>query len=61
PEYWQPQQYQRKRPKYTRSKTGCLTCRAKKVKCDEEKPDCARCRAGGRECVWPDLEASPRK
>lgn len=22
----------RKRPKYTRSKTGCLTCRAKKVK-----------------------------
>ena len=23
---------QRKRPKYTRSKTGCLTCRAKKIK-----------------------------
>ena len=23
---------QRKRPKYTRSKTGCLTCRVKKIK-----------------------------
>ena len=23
---------QRKRPKYTRSKTGCLTCRGKKIK-----------------------------
>ena len=26
------EQPQRKRPKYTRSKTGCLTCRAKKIK-----------------------------
>ncbi|KAI0812421.1 hypothetical protein BC629DRAFT_937907 [Irpex lacteus] len=52
--YYQPEQSQRKRPKYTRSKTGCMTCRQKKVKCDEEKPDCARCRAGGRDCVWPD-------
>jgi hypothetical protein len=25
-------QAQRKRPKYTRSKTGCLTCRVKKIK-----------------------------
>ncbi|KAI0086741.1 hypothetical protein BDY19DRAFT_325657 [Irpex rosettiformis] len=31
-DHWQSQQYQRKRPKYTRSKTGCLTCRKKKVK-----------------------------
>ncbi|KAG6885979.1 hypothetical protein C0993_006906 [Termitomyces sp. T159_Od127] len=23
---------QRKRPKYTRSKTGCMTCRVKKIK-----------------------------
>ncbi|THH31795.1 hypothetical protein EUX98_g2402 [Antrodiella citrinella] len=28
----QRQDVQRKRPKYTRSKTGCLTCRAKKIK-----------------------------
>ena len=31
-DHWQTQHYQRKRPKYTRSKTGCLTCRRKKVK-----------------------------
>ncbi|KAL1743849.1 hypothetical protein HDZ31DRAFT_64657 [Schizophyllum fasciatum] len=43
----------RKRPKYTRSKTGCLTCRAKKVKCDEAKPVCTRCAHGQRECTWP--------
>ncbi|TFK54196.1 hypothetical protein OE88DRAFT_1161774 [Heliocybe sulcata] len=45
---------QRKRPKYTRSKTGCLTCRAKKIKCDETKPNCLRCSHGQRECTWPE-------
>lgn len=43
----------RKRPKYTRSKTGCLTCRVKKIKCDEAKPICTRCTHGHRECTWP--------
>ncbi|KIM91874.1 hypothetical protein PILCRDRAFT_51 [Piloderma croceum F 1598] len=45
---------QRKRPKYTRSKTGCLTCRAKKIKCDESKPTCIRCTHGQRDCTWPE-------
>ncbi|KAJ7268795.1 hypothetical protein B0H12DRAFT_1067815 [Mycena haematopus] len=39
----------RKRPKYTRSKTGCLTCRVKKIKCDEAKPNCMRCTHGQRD------------
>ncbi|CCA70153.1 hypothetical protein PIIN_04092, partial [Serendipita indica DSM 11827] len=39
----------RKRPKYTRSKKGCLTCRSKKIKCDERKPICTRCEHGHRE------------
>ncbi|TFY62240.1 hypothetical protein EVG20_g6772 [Dentipellis fragilis] len=39
----------RRRPKYTRSKTGCLTCRVKKIKCDETKPNCIRCVHGQRE------------
>ncbi|KAH7108437.1 fungal-specific transcription factor domain-containing protein [Auriculariales sp. MPI-PUGE-AT-0066] len=43
----------KKRPKYTRSKTGCLTCRQKKVKCDEQKPGCARCAHSKRDCEWP--------
>ncbi|KAI0094133.1 hypothetical protein BDY19DRAFT_871168, partial [Irpex rosettiformis] len=54
-------QYQRNRPKFTRNKMGCLTCRKKKVKCDEEKPDCARCRVGSRECVWPDHTTSQKR
>ncbi|EIN11848.1 hypothetical protein PUNSTDRAFT_142080 [Punctularia strigosozonata HHB-11173 SS5] len=45
---------QRKRPKYTRSKTGCMTCRIKKVKCDETKPSCLRCQNGQRDCTWPE-------
>ncbi|KAI6110624.1 hypothetical protein EDD16DRAFT_1728587 [Pisolithus croceorrhizus] len=45
---------QRKRPKYTRSKTGCLTCRVKKIKCDETKPICMRCTHGQRDCTWPE-------
>ncbi|VDB96494.1 unnamed protein product [Peniophora sp. CBMAI 1063] len=51
---------QRRRPKYTRSKTGCLTCRKKKVKCDEAKPDCERCASSGRTCTWPE-PAVPRR
>jgi hypothetical protein len=33
-----PESTQRKRPKYTRSKTGCLTCRVKKIKVSRTYP-----------------------
>ncbi|KAL4927250.1 uncharacterized protein BDV17DRAFT_299196 [Aspergillus undulatus] len=33
-----------------RSRTGCLTCRTRKLKCDEAKPVCTQCQKGGREC-----------
>lgn len=33
-----------------RSRTGCATCRAKRVKCDELKPACKTCIARGLEC-----------
>ncbi|KAJ5714109.1 uncharacterized protein N7483_011290 [Penicillium malachiteum] len=43
----------------TRSKTGCRTCRVRKVKCDEEKhpvpggePQCTRCKAARIHCEW---------
>ncbi|GKZ25059.1 hypothetical protein AbraIFM66951_000517 [Aspergillus brasiliensis] len=44
----------------TRSKTGCRTCRIRKVKCDEEKlfvpgqqePQCRRCTAARIVCEW---------
>ncbi|WYZ46200.1 hypothetical protein EsH8_IX_000425 [Colletotrichum jinshuiense] len=32
-------------------KTGCRTCKARKVKCDETKPKCTRCTTSGRQCA----------
>ncbi|KAL3490558.1 hypothetical protein BJX62DRAFT_238015 [Aspergillus germanicus] len=34
-----------------RTRTGCLTCRARRVKCDEQKPTCERCQAANLECA----------
>ncbi|KAM3434160.1 hypothetical protein MY4824_005619 [Beauveria thailandica] len=36
-----------------RRKTGCVTCRRRKVKCDEAKPICANCVATRRYCGGP--------
>ncbi|KAK1828949.1 hypothetical protein QBC39DRAFT_358063 [Podospora conica] len=35
---------------HSKVKSGCLTCKARKVKCDEEKPSCRRCTSTGRTC-----------
>ncbi|KAK9238110.1 hypothetical protein V1525DRAFT_441174 [Lipomyces kononenkoae] len=34
----------------TKMKTGCATCRIRKVKCDENKPFCRKCVDTGRTC-----------
>ncbi|KAJ5611036.1 hypothetical protein N7510_007755 [Penicillium lagena] len=34
-----------------RSRTGCFSCRARRVKCDEHKPTCKRCEAANIECA----------
>ncbi|KAK5996229.1 hypothetical protein PT974_04660 [Cladobotryum mycophilum] len=34
-----------------RRRTGCLTCRTRRVKCDERKPTCERCEAANMECA----------
>ncbi|KAF2086203.1 hypothetical protein K490DRAFT_74733 [Saccharata proteae CBS 121410] len=33
-----------------RSRTGCLTCRQRKLKCDERKPVCGPCSKASRDC-----------
>ncbi|PYH96564.1 hypothetical protein BO71DRAFT_320665 [Aspergillus ellipticus CBS 707.79] len=33
-----------------KSRNGCLTCKVRKVKCDEQKPVCHRCKSTGRKC-----------
>lgn len=38
----------------TRSRTGCLTCRLRKVKCDESSyPVCSNCTHKDLPCSWP--------
>lgn len=39
--------------KHKRTRSGCFTCRARRIKCDESRPICERCRKGSRECVYP--------
>ena len=36
--------------KHSKVRTGCITCKARRVKCDETKPICVRCAASGRHC-----------
>lgn len=36
----------------TRTKTGCLTCRKRRVKCSEEKPICRNCLKSKRQCDY---------
>lgn len=52
------------RPRVTRVRTGCLTCRRRKKKCDEQRcPEtggCMRCRRAGFECVgFPQIKRMP--
>ncbi|KAJ5914316.1 hypothetical protein N7504_003199 [Penicillium tannophilum] len=39
-----------RRPPKKRTKTGCLTCRKRRIKCGEEKPTCANCVKSKRSC-----------
>ncbi|KAF2269725.1 hypothetical protein CC78DRAFT_452857 [Lojkania enalia] len=47
------------RAKGLRTTTGCLTCRKRRVKCDEKKPQCSQCSKAERVCIYGDI-ASPR-
>ncbi|KAF8474814.1 trimeric LpxA-like protein [Kalaharituber pfeilii] len=56
----------RKRQFANRTKTGCITCRRRKKKCDEGKPECINCKRGGFVCEgyntrvsWPKAQHKP--
>lgn len=40
----------RKRAQKPKTRTGCLTCKSRHIKCDEQKPFCRRCVHVGRIC-----------
>ncbi|RMD40568.1 hypothetical protein DV735_g4551, partial [Chaetothyriales sp. CBS 134920] len=44
--------------KHRRTRSGCYTCRSRRVKCDETRPICERCKKGGRECEFPQTTSS---
>lgn len=41
----------RQHRKVVRSRNGCLTCKRRKVKCDETRPHCRRCDEESRHCA----------
>ncbi|QIX01957.1 hypothetical protein AMS68_007474 [Peltaster fructicola] len=40
----------RRRKAHTNSHSGCLTCKQRRVKCDERRPICRRCQTAHKEC-----------
>ncbi|TGO43141.1 hypothetical protein BHYA_0003g00950 [Botrytis hyacinthi] len=47
----------RTRAYFPKTRTGCWTCRKRRVKCDEDKPHCARCEASGFKCDGYSVDA----
>ncbi|KAF2666084.1 hypothetical protein BT63DRAFT_49150 [Microthyrium microscopicum] len=41
-------------------RSGCITCKSRRVKCDEEKPSCRRCIKAGRQCEGYSQPSSSR-
>lgn len=46
--------------KHRRTRSGCYTCRQRRVKCDEARPVCERCRKGKRDCTYPEKTISSK-
>ncbi|EHK47513.1 hypothetical protein TRIATDRAFT_52152 [Trichoderma atroviride IMI 206040] len=38
---------------------ACVSCRARKLKCDRTKPACTRCVKVNNECVYPESRRKP--
>ncbi|KAH8831081.1 hypothetical protein DL96DRAFT_1586413 [Flagelloscypha sp. PMI_526] len=48
------------RKTHRKSKTGCKTCRQRRVRCDEDKPTCFNCRRRGVTCLWDENVSMPQ-
>lgn len=49
------------RIRHNRTRTGCVTCRRRKKKCDESHPICSGCIRNGLDCSWPKIDQQPEK
>ncbi|KAJ6787223.1 hypothetical protein PWT90_07858 [Aphanocladium album] len=50
PDQNNPNGSKRQRKWATKARTGCITCRRRRIKCDEGLPFCKRCVSTGRDC-----------
>lgn len=41
-----------------KSRSGCLTCKARRIKCDETHPRCQRCSTTARKCEYAQVKSS---
>lgn len=41
-----------------KTRTGCLTCKSRRIKCDEGHPACKKCFSTGRKCSYHPLALS---
>jgi hypothetical protein len=55
----QQQQQQQTASRPARSRNGCLTCRRRKVRCDEQRPRCSHCERLNLQCRWRPVYATP--
>ena len=44
------------RARHLKSRNGCLTCRIRRIRCDETLPFCHNCQSTGRQCEGPKQE-----
>ncbi|KAL9116215.1 MAG: hypothetical protein Q9227_000586 [Pyrenula ochraceoflavens] len=51
--------YERQRRFGAKTRTGCTTCKARHLKCDESKPICCRCAKSGRKCLYDSTRSIP--
>ncbi|RTE81505.1 hypothetical protein BHE90_003954 [Fusarium euwallaceae] len=48
----QPNQRHDTRRTHRKSRNGCVTCKQRRVKCDEGRPKCSKCTVSGRPCSY---------
>ncbi|KAK0724205.1 hypothetical protein B0H67DRAFT_597958 [Lasiosphaeris hirsuta] len=46
---------------HRKSRTGCATCKARKIKCDERHPACLNCISHGAPCPFLTVKTAPRR
>lgn len=44
-----------------RTRTGCLTCRKRHIKCDERKPGCSNCEKSKKKCLGYEDPTKPKR